>query len=42
MASTYSRSHRNMSLSTEFPGGITNGASWYASSEIVLIQVMVQ
>ncbi|XP_021604921.1 carboxypeptidase SOL1 isoform X2 [Manihot esculenta] len=29
MASTYSRSHRNMSLSTEFPGGITNGASWY-------------
>ncbi|KAF2291092.1 hypothetical protein GH714_019831 [Hevea brasiliensis] len=29
MASIYSRSHRNMSLSTEFPGGITNGASWY-------------
>ncbi|XP_021902412.1 carboxypeptidase SOL1 isoform X3 [Carica papaya] len=29
MASTYSRSHYNMSLSTEFQGGITNGASWY-------------
>ncbi|XP_021662895.2 carboxypeptidase SOL1 isoform X2 [Hevea brasiliensis] len=29
MASIYSRSHHNMSLSTEFPGGITNGASWY-------------
>ncbi|KAK1553634.1 hypothetical protein Q3G72_001381 [Acer saccharum] len=29
MASIYSRSHFNMSLSTEFPGGITNGAFWY-------------
>ncbi|KAL3845874.1 hypothetical protein ACJIZ3_003277 [Penstemon smallii] len=29
MASLYSRSHYNMSLSTEFPGGITNGALWY-------------
>ncbi|XP_058111276.1 carboxypeptidase SOL1 isoform X2 [Magnolia sinica] len=29
MASVYSRSHHNMSLSKEFPGGITNGASWY-------------
>ncbi|KAJ4850240.1 hypothetical protein Tsubulata_008171 [Turnera subulata] len=29
MASIYSNSHRNMSLSKEFPGGITNGASWY-------------
>ncbi|KAJ8770100.1 hypothetical protein K2173_011182 [Erythroxylum novogranatense] len=29
MASTYSLSHHNMSLSKEFPGGITNGASWY-------------
>lgn len=29
MASVYSRSHYNMSLSTEFQGGITNGASWY-------------
>ncbi|CAN0928345.1 Carboxypeptidase SOL1 [Linum grandiflorum] len=29
LASTYSQSHRNMSLSTEFPGGITNGAFWY-------------
>lgn len=29
MASTYSRSHFNMSLSKEFSGGITNGASWY-------------
>ncbi|CAI0396347.1 unnamed protein product [Linum tenue] len=29
LASTYSRSHHNMSLSKEFPGGITNGALWY-------------
>lgn len=29
MASIYSRSHHNMSLSKEFPGGITNGAFWY-------------
>ncbi|XP_022957372.1 carboxypeptidase SOL1 isoform X2 [Cucurbita moschata] len=29
MASVYSRSHHNMSLSQEFEGGITNGASWY-------------
>ncbi|XP_065881866.1 carboxypeptidase SOL1 [Euphorbia lathyris] len=29
MASIYSHSHRNMSLSKEFPGGITNGALWY-------------
>lgn len=29
MASVYSRSHFNMSLSKEFPGGITNGAFWY-------------
>ncbi|KAK9270197.1 hypothetical protein L1049_025773 [Liquidambar formosana] len=29
MASVYSRSHNNMSLSKEFPGGITNGAFWY-------------
>ncbi|GMY29499.1 carboxypeptidase SOL1 isoform X2 [Fagus crenata] len=29
MASIYSRSHYNMSLSKEFQGGITNGASWY-------------
>ncbi|CAA6671716.1 unnamed protein product [Spirodela intermedia] len=29
MANVYSLSHRNMSLSNEFPGGITNGASWY-------------
>lgn len=29
MASTYSRSHYNMSLSKEFEGGITNGAAWY-------------
>ncbi|KAA8537958.1 hypothetical protein F0562_027462 [Nyssa sinensis] len=29
MASVYSRSHYNMSLSEEFQGGITNGASWY-------------
>ncbi|CAN1731090.1 Carboxypeptidase SOL1 [Linum perenne] len=29
LASTYSQSHYNMSLSTEFPGGITNGAFWY-------------
>ncbi|KAG1335477.1 carboxypeptidase SOL1 [Cocos nucifera] len=29
MASLYSRSHYNMSLSKEFEGGITNGAFWY-------------
>lgn len=29
MTSIYSRSHYNMSLSTEFKGGITNGAHWY-------------
>ncbi|KAL0432772.1 UNVERIFIED_CONTAM: Carboxypeptidase SOL1 [Sesamum latifolium] len=29
LASVYSRSHYNMSLSKEFPGGITNGAYWY-------------
>ncbi|GFP78980.1 carboxypeptidase d [Phtheirospermum japonicum] len=29
LASVYSRSHYNMSLSKEFPGGITNGAFWY-------------
>ena len=31
MASVYSRSHHNMSLSQEFEGGITNGASWYGN-----------
>ncbi|XP_047976579.1 carboxypeptidase SOL1-like isoform X1 [Salvia hispanica] len=29
LASLYSRSHYNMSLSKEFPDGITNGAFWY-------------
>ncbi|XP_062233628.1 carboxypeptidase SOL1 isoform X2 [Phragmites australis] len=29
MASVYSQSHYNMSLSKEFEGGITNGAFWY-------------
>ncbi|XP_020535523.1 carboxypeptidase SOL1 isoform X2 [Jatropha curcas] len=29
MAKIYSHFHHNMSLSTEFPGGITNGANWY-------------
>ncbi|KAJ8479602.1 hypothetical protein OPV22_023329 [Ensete ventricosum] len=29
MASLYSRSHYNMSMSQEFEGGITNGALWY-------------
>ncbi|KAJ0972802.1 hypothetical protein J5N97_020761 [Dioscorea zingiberensis] len=29
MASVYSHSHYNMSLSKEFEGGITNGALWY-------------
>ncbi|KAI3930373.1 hypothetical protein MKX01_003401 [Papaver californicum] len=29
MASVYSRSHYNMSLSKEFHEGITNGAAWY-------------
>lgn len=33
LASTYSQSHHNMSLSMEFPGGITNGASWYDGIE---------
>ena len=28
MASVYSQSHYNMSLSKEFEGGITNGALW--------------
>lgn len=28
MASMYSQSHYNMSLSKEFEGGITNGALW--------------
>jgi hypothetical protein len=28
MASVYSQSHYNMSLSKEFEGGITNGAFW--------------
>lgn len=34
MSSIYSRSHRNMSLSKEFEGGITNGAAWYDSFEV--------
>ncbi|KAI3459966.1 hypothetical protein Pfo_016629 [Paulownia fortunei] len=29
LASLYSRSHYNMSLSKEFPEGVTNGAFWY-------------
>lgn len=29
LASVYSHSHYNMSMSKEFPGGITNGAAWY-------------
>ncbi|KAM1956995.1 hypothetical protein ACFX15_002544 [Malus domestica] len=29
LASVYSRSHYNVSLSKEFEGGITNGAFWY-------------
>ncbi|XP_044511881.1 carboxypeptidase SOL1 isoform X3 [Mangifera indica] len=29
LASSYSHSHRNMSLSKEFHGGIINGAFWY-------------
>ncbi|GJP29249.1 hypothetical protein CLOM_g22338 [Closterium sp. NIES-68] len=29
MASTYASSHPTMGLSRDFPGGITNGASWY-------------
>ncbi|KAB2083654.1 hypothetical protein ES319_A05G283200v1 [Gossypium barbadense] len=29
LASIYSKSHYNMSLSKEFEGGITNGAAWY-------------
>lgn len=37
MASLYSKSHRNMSLSEEFPGGITNGALWY---DTVIIHIL--
>ncbi|CAI5483081.1 unnamed protein product, partial [Closterium sp. Yama58-4] len=29
MASTYAQAHPSMALSRDFPGGITNGASWY-------------
>ncbi|KAL2894428.1 Carboxypeptidase SOL1 [Bienertia sinuspersici] len=29
LASVYSHFHYNMSMSKEFPGGITNGAAWY-------------
>ncbi|KAH9626049.1 hypothetical protein KSS87_000369 [Heliosperma pusillum] len=29
LAGVYSHSHHNMSLSKEFPEGITNGAAWY-------------
>ncbi|KMT19605.1 hypothetical protein BVRB_1g012210 [Beta vulgaris subsp. vulgaris] len=29
LASVYSHSHYNMSMSKDFPGGITNGAAWY-------------
>ncbi|GMI90566.1 SUPPRESSOR OF LLP1 1 [Hibiscus trionum] len=29
LASIYSKSHYNMSLSKQFEGGITNGAAWY-------------
>lgn len=29
LARTYARKHTSMSKSTEFPGGITNGAQWY-------------
>ena len=35
MASIYSHSHHNMSLSKEFPGGITNGAFWYGKFKTV-------
>ncbi|RRT40798.1 hypothetical protein B296_00051876 [Ensete ventricosum] len=34
MASLYSRSHYNMSMSQEFEGGITNGALWYDISDL--------
>lgn len=34
MASLYSRSHSNMSLSKEFEGGITNGALWYVGVDV--------
>lgn len=39
MASVYSRSHYNMSLSKEFNEGITNGAAWYG--KISYIQHLV-
>ncbi|CAI7928773.1 unnamed protein product, partial [Closterium sp. NIES-54] len=29
MATTYATAHPSMALSRDFPGGITNGASWY-------------
>jgi hypothetical protein len=42
MASTYSRSHYNMSLSKEFKGGITNGAAWYGSIKVMLMNFLVK
>ena len=29
LARVYARAHASMAASTEFPGGITNGAAWY-------------
>lgn len=29
LASVYARAHKNMAVSAEFAGGITNGAAWY-------------
>ncbi|CAI5982115.1 unnamed protein product, partial [Closterium sp. NIES-65] len=31
MATTYATAHPSMALSRDFPGGITNGASWWAA-----------
>lgn len=30
LASVYAKAHADMAASAEFPGGITNGAAWYA------------
>lgn len=40
MASIYSQSHYNMSLSTEFKGGITNGAHWYEKCKLCYLSCL--
>lgn len=41
MASLYSESHHNMSLSKEFPGGITNGAFWYVTKSCIKVVLFI-